>query len=111
MTQVNPASHEAYRLIAEDAIADDEYIRIGANALGICASGAADGIGTPPIAAPWPAVLEHAPTAELVRALVCRGAAVSCHRTENHKEIVEWVDMLNWPGHTDVVLVPLEPEL
>lgn len=69
MTQVNTASHEAYHLIAEDAIADDEYIRIGANALGICASGAADGIGTPPIAAPWPAVLEHAPTAELVAAL------------------------------------------
>lgn len=59
---------------------------------------------------PWPAVLEHAPTAELVRALVRRGAAASCHRAENHKEIVEWVDMLNWPGHTDVVLVPLELE-
>ena len=73
MTQVNPASHEAYRLIAEDAIADDDYIRIGANALGICASGAADGIGTPPIAAPWPAVLEHAPTAELVAALKQKG--------------------------------------
>ena len=79
MTQVNTE-----KLIAVEGDPEDDGTKITATPDGITVSGAVNGeYGISEVSAPWPAVLEHAPTAELVAALRSRPSTGAFHVERN----------------------------
>jgi hypothetical protein len=82
MTEVNTV-----KLIAVEGDPEDDGTKITATPDGITVSGSVNGeYGISEVSAPWPAVLEHAPTAELVAALKGREGVEAEELSDNWHE-------------------------